>query len=181
LACVLIDFTVNIHYVKKILIYRTVEFVITEYLKPFYHIIGHGTTHKVNNLLIQMDGHFTETPLTTIRKQKRRSFKLGNENAQVHGLVGGKRIGPEELKFPENPEKEFLFAGREKVNFIWALMRTTLPKKIPSWTGINITIEDQVPVMKSSVLYLDCIDNPATEKTTIYQVSNTWILIKCVL
>ena len=118
-----------------------------------------------------MNGHFSATPLPSAKKQKRCSFKLKDTNTQDYILVGGKRIGPEGLKFPENPEKEFLFADREKDNFIWALMRQSLPKVIPSWTGFNIAITDQVPVMKSSIQYLDCIDNPATEKTTIYQAS----------
>lgn len=117
-----------------------------------------------------MNGNFTNTPVAQTRKQKRRSFKARDTNTYGHGLVGGKRIGPEALKFPENEEKQFMFADREKANFIWSLMRLSLPRSIPSWTGFNITIEDQIPVMKSSILYLDCIDNPATEKTTIYQV-----------
>ena len=119
-----------------------------------------------------MAGNFSATPLPTILRRKRRSFKLEGKGGQGCVLVGGKRVGPEQLKFHENPEKDFLFADRERENFVWIFMRHSSPRVIPSWTGFNITIQDQVPVMKSSVHYLDCIDSPATEKTTIYQVTH---------
>ena len=92
--------------------------------------------------------------------------QLASKNADLPKC--GKRIGPESLTFPENPEKELLFVDKEKDTFIWAPMRQySLPRKyFPSWTGFN----DRVPVMKSSVQYLNCIDNPATQKSTIYQV-----------
>ena len=45
----------------------------------------------------------------------------------------------------------------------------SIPKQIiPSWTGFNIILQDGMVVLKSSVSYLDCINAPATEMTTIY-------------
>ena len=43
---------------------------------------------------------------------------------------------------------------------------------LPIWTGFNIDIQEGVPILKSSIYYLDCIDAPATEISTIYQVFN---------
>ena len=40
---------------------------------------------------------------------------------------------------------------------------------IPSWTGFNITMHSNLAVLKSSVNYLDCIDSPATDISTIYR------------
>lgn len=87
-------------------------------------------------------------------------------------LLGGKRKDPESRKFPTNPFQDLLFADREKSNFIWALLRRDYSPRqmIPSWTGFNISIQDGIPVMKSSIEYLNCINKPATEKSTIYQV-----------
>ena len=41
---------------------------------------------------------------------------------------------------------------------------------IPGWTGFNITMHANLAVLKSSVNYLDCIDSPATDISTTYQV-----------
>ena len=37
---------------------------------------------------------------------------------------------------------------------------------IPSWTGFNIRVGDQVVVMESAVHYLECLDASATETAT---------------
>ena len=41
---------------------------------------------------------------------------------------------------------------------------------IPSWTGFKITMHGNLVVLKSLVNYLDCIDSPATDISTIYQL-----------
>ena len=41
---------------------------------------------------------------------------------------------------------------------------------IPSWSGFNVLVHSGTLVMKSNVSYLDCIDDLATEMSTIYQV-----------
>ena len=43
---------------------------------------------------------------------------------------------------------------------------------IPSWTGFNVLVHSGTLVMKSNVSYLDCIDDLATEMSTIYQVKH---------
>ena len=56
---------------------------------------------------------------------------------------------------------------------------------IPNWTGFNVVVCSGTLVMKSNVSYLDCIDAPATEMSTIYQVkyfdSDQWytVLVGC--
>lgn len=66
-----------------------------------------------------------------------------------------------------------LFADREQDNFLWVLLRWhSVPRQIiPSWTGFYITIHEGLPVMKSSIKYLDCINSSAADISTIYQVS----------
>ena len=82
------------------------------------------------------------------------------------------------MNFLENIQRDFMFADREKENFMWALLRfDSLPTQvIPSWTGFNIEIQEGVPILKSSVQYLDCLDAPATDMSTIYQVRFTSLI-----
>ena len=107
------------------------------------------------------------------RKRSRRSFEPREDNNTCSKYLSGKRTGPAPLKFPENVERDMLFGDREKENFLWCLLRscTSLRQFIPSWTGYNIIIHGGLPVLQSCVRYLDCIDAPATEISTIYQVS----------
>jgi len=83
-----------------------------------------------------------------------------------------KRIGPCQLEFPSNDEKDFLFDATERSTFLWSLMRCHFApsQTIPSWTGFNVLVHSGTLVMKSNISYLDCIDAPATEMSTIYQV-----------
>ena len=140
---------------------------------------GFGTTHKVNSLLIQYTGNFGTDALSNSprRKRSRRSFQETQNNLEKL-CVSGKRIGPTNCKFNENEEGDLLFADREKETFRWSFLGISYSPNqfIPSWTGYNITIIDGPPVLKSSIQYLDCIDAPAAEMTTIYRVSEGFFL-----
>ena len=75
------------------------------------------------------------------------------------------------MKFYKNDLKEFMFDDCAKYNFVWALLRSrSIPQSIPSWTGFYIEMSNNIPILKTTVGYLDCINSPATEMTTIYQV-----------
>ena len=128
----------------------------------------------MNNLLIQIhDGKFGADRSYRSPKQKRgrRSFK---ETAGIGGCryFGRQRIGPEKLQFPDNLEKDFLFGDREKANFLWCLLRyCSSPKQtVPSWTRFNISLHEGTPILQSRIHYLDRIDAPTMETSTIYQV-----------
>ena len=49
---------------------------------------------------------------------------------------------------------------------------------IPSWTGLNIRVRDRVVVMESTVHYLGCLDEPATETPTIQEVMERALKMK---
>lgn len=127
-------------------------------------------------MLIQESGAFGDVEITNEprSKRKRRSFTPYSAEAQRTVYLSGKRVGPKPLKYPLNEDRDLLFADCEKDYFIWNLLRwkCSLHQVIPSWTGFNIVVHEGVPVLKSSVHYLDCIDAPATEISTIYQVCN---------
>ena len=140
---------------------------------------GFGTTHKVISLLIQYTGDFGTDALSNSprRKRSKRSFQATQNNFEKV-YISGERIGPINCKFNENEERDLLFADREKETFLWSFLGFSYSPNqfIPSWTGYNITIIDGPPVLKSSIQYLGCIDAPAAEMTTIYQVSEGFFL-----
>ena len=104
------------------------------------------------------------------KRGRRSSFKPTTMSSTDSQYLSGKRIGPKEMQFPENDEKSFMLSDRERDNFLWTLLRYhSLPMQVvPSWTGFNIDIQEGVPILKASIYYLDCIDAPATEISTIY-------------
>ena len=140
---------------------------------------GFGTTHKVISLLIQYTGDFGTDALSNSprRKRSKRSFQATQNNFEKV-YISGERIGPINCKFNENEERDLLFADREKETFLWSFLGFSYSPNqfIPSCTGYNITIIDGPPVLKSSIQYFGCIDAPAAEMTTIYQVSEGFFL-----
>ena len=64
------------------------------------------------------------------------------------------------------------FAEVQESTFLWSLLRQSCSyvQRFPSWNGFNITTNSDTSVLNSAVSYLDCIDAPATEITTIHQV-----------
>ena len=141
----------------------------------FNFFIGYGTTHKVNNLLIQNGGHIGsfEEIRSPKNKRSKRSFNVEYETCDNAIHLSSKRIGPapKVVDFDQfqNP---VVIAERNMNDFLWVFLRWhSIPNQIiPSWTGFHIILHDGMAVLKSSVNYLDCIDAPATELTTIYQV-----------
>ena len=138
----------------------------------FNFFIGYGTTHKVNNLLIQNGGHFGSFR-SPKNKRSRRSFNVEYETYDNAIHLSSKRIGPapKEVDFDQlrNP---VLLAERNMNDFLWVFLRWhSIPNQIiPSRPGFHIILHDGMAVLKSSVNYLDCMDAPATEMSTIYQV-----------
>ena len=135
---------------------------------------GYGTTHRINNLIIEEGGDSNYGRIFNLPKRKRgrRSFQAIALDAK-YLYVSGNRRGPGILVHPDNTKREFLFADREKDNFLWAFLRQqhSIPRHIfPSCTEFNILIEGDVLILKSLIRYMDCIDSPATDTSTIYQL-----------
>ena len=129
-------------------------------MKNLFIISGYGTTHKVNHLLIQeLDRHFGESFESAIqpeRKRRKRSFKPSLKGTDVTGPSSSKRIRPSEKDFQENLEQDMLFAEVEENTFLWSLLRQSCSyvQRFPSWTGFNITINSDTPVLKSTLIPL---------------------------
>ena len=88
-----------------------------------------------------------------------------------------KRVGPTNLILPENDERDMLLADMH--NLLWILSRkVSIPQVIPSWTGFNIEVRKGIGITKSSIGYLESIDSPATEITTVYETLDRCLKIK---
>ena len=88
----------------------------------------------------------------------------------VQEYLDSKRQGPQ-LPFKRiiNEAKDLLFADQFVSNLAWLLSRRSVSAlHIPSWTGYHIKLRSRVPVKKNFVGYLDCLDAPATEMSTVY-------------
>ena len=88
----------------------------------------------------------------------------------VQEYLYSKRQGPQ-LTFKRiiNEAKDLLFADQFVSNLAWLLPRRSVSAlHIPSWTGYHIKLRSRVPVKKNFVGYLDCLDAPATEMSTVY-------------
>ena len=111
---------------------------------------GYGTTHKVNNVLIQQGGHFQKEVLCNSPKRKRgrRSFKpITTEELPMY--VSSKRKGPGMLSFPQNDEKDFLLADREKEIFSFFVLakRAEAPTHALNWVLCVRTRVDVKPAI----------------------------------
>ena len=135
--------------------------------------LGFGTTHKVNNLIIQ--GSFGEREFhgkvhSPKRKRSRQSFSPTFYAPAVNYRYR-KHTGPVAVSFPENEASDFILDDSNKHHFLWILLRYKATNfRIPSWTGFQISISKGIPLLQTSIGYLNCIDSSATEMSTIYQV-----------
>ena len=137
---------------------------------------GLGTTHKVNSILIQ-PGRFNAMESSPIvgpseKKKARRSFNI-NSKELVTEYITGKRIGPTSMEYNVNEERAILFDRQNVLYFVWILARdlarhSNIPQQIPNWTGFYIKLRENKNVTQSSIGYLDCLDAPATDMSTIY-------------
>ena len=65
------------------------------------------------------------------------------------------------------------------INIAWILSRkSSVPQAIPSWTGFNIQIRDNITPSKCSVGYLECLDSPASDMSTIFEILNRCLVTK---
>ena len=89
----------------------------------------------------------------------------------VQEYMYSKRQGPQlPFKLIMNEAKDLLFSGQFDANFAWLLSRRSVSAiHIPSWTGYHIKLRSRVPVKKNFVGYLDCLDAPATEMSTMHE------------
>ena len=77
---------------------------------------------------------------------------------------------------------DLLFADQSFLYSMWIILRKdgNIPH-IPSWTGFFIDLNKNLTIEKSNIGYLDCLDAPATEMSTIYYMMERSLKIKDLL
>ena len=140
----------------------------------FWFFLGYGTTHKVNNRVFQRSIENTESrhkASSAKKKISRRSF-LPIVSETCLQYCQKKHVGLSVLTFWENEANEFIFDDANKRHYLRSLMQVrSIPQSVPSWTGFQILVCDNFPVLRKIVGYLDCNDASATEMPTIYHVN----------
>ena len=61
----------------------------------------------------------------------------------------------------------WILSRKEDINYV-----------VPSWTGFNILIRNEMPILSSNIQYLTSIDSPATEMCTVITVLDRCLKIK---
>ncbi len=83
------------------------------------------------------------------------------------------------MTFPGNDDRRFLLDEQSRINIAWILSRkSSVPQAVPSWTGFNIKIRDNITPNKCSVGYLKCLDSPTSDISTIFEILNRCLAIK---
>ena len=143
-------------------------------------LTGKGTSHRVNGIAVQAkvygpDLHRAE--LQRIERKKQRSVSVEYQELDVY--VAGPRTGPQPLTTRYTNVQEYQRAAQVacKKNLIWLLARQAT-QSIPSWTGFNIRIRDEEPIVQDVVGYLPTINAPATELNTVFEILNRSELIR---
>ena len=78
-----------------------------------------------------------------------------------------------------NEERDAIFANQHILNLAWLSSRRSLSaSSILSWTGYHIKLRMGQSVKKDLVGYLDCLDAPATEMSTIYDLMERAVKIR---
>ena len=93
----------------------------------------------------------------------------------------GKKVGPKATAAAEEDSfADILCADQVHLYNTWVALRIHQPimQHVPSWTGFFIKIRQDVPIRPSRVGYLDCLDAPATEMSTIYHMLERALRIK---
>ena len=81
--------------------------------------------------------------------------------------------------YTESFAGDLLLADQSNLYTMWvALRKMNLPVQIPSWTGFNIKLRENKQINQSNIGYLDCLDAPATDMSTIYHMMQRSVKIK---
>ena len=112
------------------------------------------------------------------KKKSRRSLKFPSQSNGDEYLAR-KRIDPKQLQCPDNEGKHFMFGNQERMRLSWILSRKEhINYVVHSWTGFNILIRNEMPILSSNIQYLTSTDSPATEMCIVITVLDRCLKIE---
>ena len=81
--------------------------------------------------------------------------------------------------YTESFAGDILLADQRNLYAMWILLRKIeLPYHIPSWSGFHIKLRENTNITQNNVGYMNCLDAPATDMSTIYHMMQRSIRIK---
>ena len=89
-----------------------------------------------------------------------------------------KRYGPSPLQSTGNEERFFVYRSRKNQSSVDFTPVSTILQTVPSWAGFRISIASKQTINKTSIGYLDCINAPATDISTVYNILECCLKIK---
>ena len=149
-------------------------------LKNISVALEYGTKHKVNNIILQrsFEDKYCHLKIWSPKKKRTRWSFIPTSSASEVNYHYKKCVAPKPITFHENEASDFILDDSNKRHFLWTLLRYKATEfRIPSWTGFQISVSNDIPLLKTTVGYLDCIDSSATEMSTVYQVWSTLLLL----
>ena len=158
----------------------------------FYFLLGKGTTHCTNRIVIQRKPLTCAPPpeMASHELRPKRSRTLTYIPTDVLPFHSGPRQGPSPFHIgvhdviTSNPN---ISAYARSIDFGWMLCRQPIEDNlfsfandqsqvIPAWTGFNIKLRQDVP-RESSIGYCQVIDASPTEISTVYTLLQRSLLI----
>lgn len=135
---------------------------------------GECTSHRVNGIIIQPEVSTCRNQVTTLKttdKSAKKKRSITPLPVDIPEYNAGERTGP-----PVSSAQQINYSScetnAEKKNLVWVLARQlqTDEQLIPSWTGFNILIRDNITVKRDTVGYLPTINAPATQMSTVHEI-----------
>lgn len=137
-------------------------------------IVGLGTTHRVNSILVQL-GSLGETTsierLSVLTKRGRKSFHSPTVGKIQDYYSGCRDFWTRKLRLLDCPQRDFLMADQKQLYISWVMCRKFYKDQyIPTCAGYKICARRSEVILESSISYLECIYDPATDISTINKV-----------
>ena len=81
--------------------------------------------------------------------------------------------------YAESFAGDILLADHGNLYAMWIFLRKlSLPFHILSWTGFHKKLQEKTTITQSNVGYLDCLDAPATDMSTVNHMIQWSVRIK---
>ena len=143
---------------------------------------GEGTWQRVNGIAIQARHFGPDLPRVDVTpilsKLKKRSIDVVLDK-ELPIYNAGQRCGPPSSAYVEKTSSD-IEANAKKKNLLWILVRlhATENQTIPGWTGFNIKVRNEEQVSQDNIGYLQTIDAPASNMSTVFEVLSQSLKIK---
>ena len=140
---------------------------------------GEGTSHRVNGIAIQARHFGLDLPRVDVTpilsKSKKRSIDVVLDK-ELPIYNAGQRCGPPSRAYVEVTSSD-IEANAQKKNLLWILVRLHATEN-PGWTGFNIKVRNEEQVSQDNIGYLQTIDAPASNMSTVFEVLSQSLKIK---